>query len=139
MNISNKLFLLSFVCLFLAIIIASCNQLKKEEEKIKRADYIRTIPGKDEVLSPKTIQQGKVLIAYADCYTCHKEEERSFGPAFMDIAERYPANRVFTQMLAHKIITGGSHSWGNAVMLPHPKLSLKDAETMATFILSLEQ
>ncbi|MEO6149369.1 MAG: c-type cytochrome [Mucilaginibacter sp.] len=118
--------------------LSACHSREAERNKIIK-DYIRPIPGKDEPVSVKRIEKGKVLVAYADCYTCHKEDERSFGPAFNDVAKRYPANKVFTQMLAQKIIMGGKGSWGNAVMLSHPKLSVKYAEDMAAYVLSLEE
>ena len=111
------------------------------EPKITREpiDYIRKIPGKDDSLPPEVVEKGKVLIAYSDCYTCHKEDQRSVGPAFTDIAERYPANRVYIEMLAQKVIIGGSRSWGYPVMSPHPKLSVEDAKMMVTYILSTEK
>lgn len=121
----------------LILCITACTN-PKANNKVTSVDYIRAIPGEDEDIPEKTIQRGKVLIAYADCYTCHKEEKRSFGPAFKDVARRYPANAVFIQMLAQKIITGGRCSWGNAVMAAHPKLSVTDAADMAAYILSLE-
>ena len=56
----------------------------------------------------------------------------------MDIAKRYPIDTIYMNMLAHRIITGGTGAWGGAVMDPHPKLSLQDAKTMVSYILSLE-
>jgi len=60
------------------------------------------------------------------------------GPAFKDIAKRYPVNKVYIEMLAHKVIMGGSRSWGTPVMDPHPKLSFEDSKMMVTYILSLK-
>ena len=84
-------------------------------------------------------QKGEVLIAYSDCYTCHKEDKKSMGPAFKDIAKRYPVQRVYIDMLAQKIIMGGSGIWGHAVMSAHPEVSNKDAKTMVNYILSLKE
>lgn len=123
----------------------SCNSSNSDKEASvpgktnNEVDYIKPIEGENDTLSLKVIEKGKVLISYLDCYTCHKEDQRSFGPAFRDIAKRYPANKVFIQMLAQKVIVGGSGGWGYAVMLPHPKLSAKDAELMVSYILSLKQ
>ena len=77
--------------------------------------------------------------SYSDCHTCHKEDQRSVGPAFKDIAKRYPVNKVYIEMLAQKVIIGGSRNWGYAVMDPHPKLSLEDAKMMVTYILSMKK
>ncbi|RCH54438.1 cytochrome C [Mucilaginibacter hurinus] len=132
-----RLCLLSFLVI---LCVVACEPGKEKKENAKSTvDYLRVIPGQDEPIPAKAIQKGKVLIAYSDCYTCHKEEERSFGPAFKDVARRYPANKLFQQMLAQKIIAGGKGSWGNAVMLAHPRLSVKDAEDMAAYILSLDR
>jgi len=79
-----------------------------------------------------------VLISYSDCYTCHKIDQRSVGPSFKDIAKRYPVNKVYIDMLAYKVIVGGSGSWGYPAMDPHPKLSHEDAKLMVTYILSLK-
>jgi cytochrome c len=111
-------------------------QTVKEKDVVK--DYIRPIQGKNDTLSSAVIEQGKVLISYSDCYTCHKESERSFGPAFRDIAKRYPTNGVYIQILAQKVLLGGTGAWGNAVMLAHPKLTAEAAESMVSYILSLK-
>ena len=104
----------------------------------KYKDYIKAIPGESDSIPEKERQKGEVLIAYSDCYTCHKEDKRSVGPAFKDIAKRYPVNKVYIEMLAHKVIMGGSRSWGTPVMDPHPKLSFEDSKMMVTYILSLK-
>jgi cytochrome c len=61
------------------------------------------------------------------------------GPAFSDIAKRYPVNKVYIDMLAQKVMMGGSESWGSAKMDPHPNLSFEDAKKMVTYILSLKK
>lgn len=100
-------------------------------------DYIRKIPGKNDPIPGDVAQKGEVLVAYSDCYTCHTKEKRSKGPAFKDIAKRYPVQKSYINMLAHRVITGGSGSWGSPVMSPHPQLSHEEAKAMVTFILSL--
>lgn len=86
----------------------------------------------------ETAQQGEVLIAYSDCYTCHKEEKDSVGPAFKAIAERYPAQQVYIDLLAQKVISGGKGSWGSATMSAHPKVSMAEARLMVSYILSFK-
>ena len=84
-------------------------------------------------------KKGEVLIAYSDCRTCHTEDERFKGPAFKDIAKRYPVNDGYINMLAQRVIIGGSGAWGYSVMSPHPDLSEEDAKTMVKYILSLKK
>lgn len=85
------------------------------------------------------IKKGEVLIAYSDCYHCHKEESKAKGPSFADIAKRYPMQQAYIELLARKIISGGSGSWGYPIMNTHPKIAVQDAETMVVYILSLDK
>ncbi|RPA69678.1 cytochrome C [Cyclobacteriaceae bacterium YHN15] len=107
--------------------------------KNKSKDYIRIIPGKDDSLDVELVKSGEVLIAYSDCYDCHRKENRSKGPAFQDIAKRYPIQEVYINHLARKIIHGSTGAWGYPVMDPHPKISMEEAQIMASFILSLKE
>ena len=127
-------------CLLLATsCLASCDNTPEQKNTSKPIDYIRPIPGVNDSIPADVAEKGKVLIAYSDCHTCHKENQRSVGPAFTDIAKRYPVNKVYIEMLAHKVIIGGSRSWGYPVMDPHPKLSFEDAKLMVSYILSLKE
>ena len=126
--------LLTGICLF-----ACTNEPKQKEITRKPVDYIKRISGEDDSISAEVIKRGEVLISYSDCYTCHKKDQKLVGPAFIDIAKRYPANKSYIELLALKVIYGSSRSWGYPVMSPHPKLSQEDAKMMVTYILSLEQ
>ena len=97
------------------------------------------IHGEDELIDAAIIKKGEVLVAYSDCYQCHKEESKAKGPSFSSIAQRYPMQQTYIELLARKIISGGSGTWGYPVMSPHPKLSEEDAKTMVAFILSLDK
>ncbi len=126
------------LCVFFCTLFAfACQEAEKPATPVKK-DYIKKIPGNDEVIPIADIRRGEVLIAYSDCYECHTRDHRSKGPAFRDIARRYPINSGYIKLLSLRVIQGGSGAWGNSVMLPHPQLSSEDAETMVKFILSLE-
>ena len=125
--------------LFTSCFLLCCNNKPEQKTVRKSIDYIREIPGVNDSIPADVAEKGKVLIAYSDCYTCHKINERSVGPAFDDIAKRYPANKVYIEMLAQKVIMGGSRSWGYPVMSPHPKLSFEEAKIMVSYILSLKK
>jgi len=125
--------------LFATFYILGCDNKPKQKNTRKTIDYIKKIPGINDSIPTKVAEKGEVLIAYSDCYICHKEDERSVGPAFKDIAERYPVNKVYIEMLAQKVIKGGRGSWGSALMDPHPELSFEDAKTMVTYILSMKK
>ncbi len=78
-------------------------------------------------------------MSYSDCATCHKATDRKRGPAFQDIAARYPMNSTYIDILAKRIVLGTKGAWGSVVMPPHPALSEEDARTMVTYILSLHR
>ncbi|WP_144043697.1 c-type cytochrome [Sphingobacterium cellulitidis] len=102
-----------------------------------KESYIRAIPGEDEDVDSALIEKGKVLLSDSDCYTCHRPDKKVLGPSFHDINRRYPRKEVFINILAQRVILGGSGAWGTVIMKPHPKLSTADAEAMLTYILSL--
>lgn len=122
---------------FLTLFLAAC-ETKPAPEKHSKVDYIRRIPGPSDSIPLNEIQRGEVLVAYSDCQECHTRDKRSKGPAFRDIAQRYPVNKGYILLLSQKIIQGGSGAWGKSVMLPHPKLSTQDAELMVKYVLSLK-
>jgi len=129
--------------IFLLVVFASCTQ-KPEQKSIdtsdlKELEYIRPIEGEDEALDPEVIKKGEVLISYSDCAECHKSNKRAKGPAFKDIAKRYPIKQVYLELLASKVISGGTGSWGSPVMSAHPDLKKEDATAMVSYILSLKE
>ncbi|WP_276502402.1 c-type cytochrome [Terrimonas pollutisoli] len=121
-----------------ALLLLACNQPVKEPAH-KKMDYIRKIEGKSDSIPVALAQRGETLIAYSDCHDCHTKTKRAKGPSFQDIAEKYPANSVFVEMLANRIILGGYGTWGKPVMAPHPHLSREDAKMMVMYILSLKK
>ena len=125
--------------LFATFYLPGCDNEPEQKNTRETIDYIKRIPGINDSIPAEVAEKGEVLISYSDCYTCHKNDEKSVGPAFEDIAKRYPVNKVYIEMLAHKVIIGGSGSWGSPVMDPHPKLSFEDAKMMVTYILSMEK
>ncbi|PHI20532.1 carbohydrate-binding protein [Lewinellaceae bacterium SD302] len=80
---------------------------------------------------------GAKLIKKSDCLSCHKERSENVGPAYLDVAERYPDTEANVKTIAGKIITGGNGNWGERLMSGHPNLSEEDAELMVRYILSL--
>jgi cytochrome c len=82
---------------------------------------------------------GKALIEASDCRTCHQDAQKVIGPAYQDVAAKYPNTPENVKMLAGKIIAGGKGNWGEIPMTPHPNVSQADAEAMVTYILSLKK
>lgn len=82
--------------------------------------------------------KGEQLISSSDCLTCHKVDAKLIGPAYIEVANKYSATDANIDMLAGKIIQGGSGVWGEIPMAPHPSISTDDAKEMVKYILSLK-
>lgn len=87
----------------------------------------------------QTYDQGAKLIALSDCLSCHREEDRLVGPAYVEVAKKYAFNDKNVDYLAGKIIEGGAGVWGQVPMTPHPDMSKEEAREMARYILSLNR
>jgi len=83
--------------------------------------------------------KGEALIAKADCLACHSKTQKLVGPAYVNVAGKYPATDENIEHLADKIIAGGQGVWGAIPMTPHPTLSKDDAKEMVKYILSLKK
>ncbi len=80
---------------------------------------------------------GKSLMLSLDCKSCHKETEKSIGPAYTMVAQKYQKDPDAMNHLTNKIIKGGSGVWGEVAMPAHPTLSQGDAAQIVTWVLSL--
>lgn len=60
------------------------------------------------------------------------------GPAYFDVGKKYPPTDANYEMLASKVISGGSGVWGQVAMAPHPALTHDDAKKIVEYILSLK-
>ncbi len=82
---------------------------------------------------------GRDLVQASDCMGCHKIDENSTGPAYRNVANKYPNTDATLDTLALKIIKGGSGNWGTIPMAAHPGISEADAHKMAKYILLLKK
>ncbi|MGV3502928.1 MAG: PQQ-dependent sugar dehydrogenase [Adhaeribacter sp.] len=81
--------------------------------------------------------RGKTLVANSDCKSCHALDAKSIGPSYLAVAQRYRGKQGAEDVLALKIIGGGSGNWGKNVMAAHPQHSKEEATEMVKYILSL--
>jgi len=89
--------------------------------------------------APADNSAGEQLIAKSDCIGCHNKDKKIIGPAYVDIAAKYPLTDENVDHLAGKVISGGMGVWGEIPMTPHESLSKDDAKTMVKYILSLKK
>jgi len=82
---------------------------------------------------------GMALMVSLDCKSCHKQNEKSIGPSFTDIAVKYPNNASSTSHLTKKILEGGHGVWGDVSMPPHASMSTTDIKKILNWIYSLKK
>ncbi|MET3036988.1 c-type cytochrome [Chryseobacterium sp. NRRL B-14859] len=112
----------------LGLLIFSCS---KKENTAEVASSSET----SAVSEPaKSNLSGDQIIETLDCSGCHSVSERMIGPSYQEIAGKYSDKDI--EMLASKIIEGGSGVWGGVPMAAHPQVSKEDAKKMVEYILS---
>jgi cytochrome c len=82
---------------------------------------------------------GFALLEKSDCKSCHALNNKSVGPSYMAIADRYKKDEATIKKLAAKVIAGGSGVWGEHAMSAHPQLSVKQASEIVSYILSVRE
>jgi cytochrome c len=87
--------------------------------------------------SPKQAK-GLALIEKSDCNSCHAVNDKSVGPSYMAIAERYKKDKATIQKLAAKVISGGAGVWGEFAMSAHPQLTMQQASEIVSYVLSVK-
>jgi glucose/arabinose dehydrogenase/cytochrome c551/c552/type 1 glutamine amidotransferase len=104
------------------------------------ADYIEGLDKAGANMGHQVMTEammGKTLVQSLDCKACHKVSEKSIGPAYTAVAQKYAKDPGATNHLVNKIIRGGAGVWGEQAMPAHPNLEASDARQMVAYILSL--
>jgi cytochrome c len=85
-------------------------------------------------------EDGMRLMRDKTCLGCHQVDRRRVGPSFVDIADRYAADReIAIPMLVQSIRQGNRGKWGAIPMPAQPHVTEQEGLDMALFILSLQQ
>jgi cytochrome c len=87
--------------------------------------------------SPSAELPGKSLMDKSDCKSCHLTDQRSAGPGYNEISQKYKGQPGAVDQLAAKIIKGGAGVWGSTEMAAHPQISVDDAMKIVDYILTL--
>lgn len=81
--------------------------------------------------------QADLALARAkNCMSCHTVDRKVIGPSFKDIAARYKGQEGAADLLAGKILKGGSGVWGPVPMPANTQVSEADAKKLAAWLLS---
>lgn len=123
-----------FFLITTTVIIAACGgDDKKETAAAEKKSEVVNDPNSNPVYT-----KGVELVGKSDCATCHRIDEKNAGPAWRDVANKYPDTDSTINYLAAKIISGGSGVWGEVPMAPHATMSLDDAKSLAKYVLLLK-
>ncbi|MEO6914539.1 MAG: c-type cytochrome [Chitinophagaceae bacterium] len=129
-----KKFLVGFS---LVIFVCACGGGASADKAAEDSKVAAPEPKKVDVTENPDYLKGLELISKSDCLVCHKIDEKMTGPAYRDVANKYENTQANIDMLAAKVIAGGSGVWGPAMMTPHPGVSSDDAKAMVKYVLLL--
>lgn len=123
----------------LAIFVASCGGQDSSSQP-QTSSAATTESAASTASAPSTAKMpGEKLIAKSDCVGCHNKTVKVVGPAYEEIAAKYPATEENINKLADVVIAGGKGNWGEVPMTAHASLSKEDAKEMVSWILSLSK
>lgn len=112
----------------LGLMIVSCSKKENTAEVASSSEAaVVSEPAKSNL-------SGDQIMETLDCSGCHAVNERMIGPSYKEIAGKYSEKDM--ELLASKIIEGGSGVWGSVPMAAHPQVSKEDAKKMVEYILS---
>ena len=96
--------------------------------------FLITVLAVFSVTTPAFADQA--LATAKNCMACHSVDKKVVGPSFKDVAAKYAKQKDAADMLATKIIKGGSGVWGPVPMPANAQVNPADAKKLATWILA---
>lgn len=110
-------------------------QVLVQKDYLTTPDRAATTLGHQQFTDPSL--EARAVMSGLDCASCHKTNDVSVGPSFMQVSEKYKGQQDAVDYLAGKIIKGSSGVWGEVAMPAHPTLPEGDAKTIASWIAGL--
>jgi cytochrome c len=90
------------------------------------------------VTVPATVLADEALAKAKNCMACHATDKKLVGPAYKDVAAKYAKDKGSVDLLAAKIMKGGSGVWGPVPMPANPQVNDAEAKKLATWILTIK-
>jgi cytochrome c len=78
----------------------------------------------------------EALAKSKNCMACHAADKKLVGPAYKEVAKKYAGDAKAVDMLAAKIVKGGSGVWGAIPMPANPQVTEADAKKLAAWVMS---
>ncbi len=88
------------------------------------------------VVTPALADQA--LASSKNCMACHALDKKLVGPAYKDVATRYAKDKGAVDLLAAKIMKGGSGVWGPVPMPANPQVNEAEAKKLAAWVLTVK-
>ncbi|MBE2264345.1 MAG: c-type cytochrome [Burkholderiaceae bacterium] len=88
------------------------------------------------VSAPALAQDAAALAKSKNCMACHAVDKKLVGPSYKDVAAKYAGQKDAVNMLAAKIIKGGSGVWGPVPMPANTQVNEAEAKQLATWVLA---
>lgn len=80
----------------------------------------------------------QALATAKNCMACHAVDSKLVGPSYKDVAKKYATQKDAADMLAAKIVKGGSGVWGAIPMPANTQVNEAEAKKLAAWVLSLK-
>jgi cytochrome c len=80
----------------------------------------------------------EALAKAKNCLACHQVDKKVVGPSYKEVAKKHGNDAKKADMLADKIMKGGSGVYGAVPMPANPQVSKDEATKLATWILGLK-
>ncbi len=80
----------------------------------------------------------EALAKAKNCMACHAVDKKLVGPAYKEVAKKYAGNAKAADMLATKIMKGGSGVWGAIPMPANAQVNEAEAKKLAAWVLSIK-
>lgn len=78
----------------------------------------------------------EALAKAKNCLACHAVDKKLVGPSYKDVAAKYAKDKGSVDLLAAKIMKGGSGVWGPVPMPANPQVNEAEAKKLAAWVLT---
>ena len=101
---------------------------------MKRALFVlaAAVTAASPVLADEALAKAK------NCMACHAIDKKLVGPSYKDVAAKYAKDKGSVDLLAAKIMKGGSGVWGPVPMPANPQVNEAEAKKLATWVLTVK-
>lgn len=84
-------------------------------------------------------ENGYMLAKKHMCTMCHSLDRKLIGPTWMNVSMKYQSMPNAEAYLIRKIRSGGTGTWGSAVMPPTTQVGEEDIKHLAQYVLKLSR